>query len=230
MCAVAGAATATGLPSFPLHSLIGGEKENKEKQRRKRNFFRERARESKDFWFVLFSSGESVFWPARGYIHSSLLRRRSLNGRPPLSDGPPPPPMPPPPPPPPRTHCRVPYRFLSRNASQSLPLRDRLDPSFTVFLQKEKEPFAGIEQLKTNAWCDRPSLASRPCTLSFLRFPSSLLSSPLLSERVSPTTPNALWTRESARWFRATRDGDSMVNYDSRTRSGRFRPGKCLIW
>ena len=44
-------------------------------------------RESKDFWFVLFSSGESVFWPTRGYIHSSLSRslnrRRTAGGRPP---------------------------------------------------------------------------------------------------------------------------------------------------
>ena len=81
-----------------------------------------RARESKDFWFVLFSSGESVFWPTRGYIHSSLSLARSAveraseretaGGRPPLSDGPPPPP-PMPPPPPPRTHYRVVNRFLS---------------------------------------------------------------------------------------------------------------------
>ena len=92
------------LSSFPLLLQRGG-----------------RARESKDFWFVLFSSGESVFWPTRGYIHSSLSLARSAveraseretaGGRPPLSDGPPPPP-PMPPPPPPRTHYRVVNRFL----------------------------------------------------------------------------------------------------------------------
>ena len=85
---------------FSLYSLIGREEENKEKQQRKRNFSLSssssssspssegRARESKDFWFVLFSLGESVFWPTRGYIHSSLSSpvSRSLNGRPPAAE------------------------------------------------------------------------------------------------------------------------------------------------